>query len=59
MPPLTRTNLAGDDLSIWEHVAAGLASHGVPAAVMEPEAVAQVVVPDRAARSVEARTAIP
>jgi short-subunit dehydrogenase len=44
VPPLTRTNLAGDDLSIWEHVAAGLAAHGVPAAVIEPEAVAQVVV---------------
>ena len=44
VPPLTRTNLAGDDLSIWEHVAAGLAAHGVPAAVIEPEAVAQVVI---------------
>ena len=44
VPPLTRTNLAGDDLSIWEHVAAGLAEHGLPAAVIEPEAVAAVVV---------------
>ena len=34
VPPLTRTNLAGDDLSIWEHVAAGLAEHGLPAAVI-------------------------
>jgi NAD(P)-dependent dehydrogenase (short-subunit alcohol dehydrogenase family) len=44
VPPLTRTNLAGDDLSIWEHVAAGLAAHGHPAAVVEPEAVAALVV---------------
>jgi uncharacterized Fe-S cluster-containing radical SAM superfamily enzyme len=44
VPPLTRTNLAGDDLSIWEHVAAGLAAHGLPAAVIEPEAVAALVV---------------
>jgi NADP-dependent 3-hydroxy acid dehydrogenase YdfG len=43
VPPLTRTNLAGDDLSIWEHVAAGLAAHGLPAAVIEPEAVAALV----------------
>jgi NAD(P)-dependent dehydrogenase (short-subunit alcohol dehydrogenase family) len=44
VPPLTRTNLAGDDLSIWEHVAAGLAAHGLPAAVIEPEEVAALVV---------------
>jgi NAD(P)-dependent dehydrogenase (short-subunit alcohol dehydrogenase family) len=44
VPPLTRTNLAGDDLSVWEHVAAGLAAHGLPAAVIEPEAVATLVV---------------
>ena len=44
VPPLTGTNLAGDDLSIWEHVATGLAAHGVPAAVIEPEAVAALVV---------------
>jgi NADP-dependent 3-hydroxy acid dehydrogenase YdfG len=44
VPPLTRTNLAGDDLWIWEHVAAGLAEHGLPAAVIEPEAVAALVV---------------
>ncbi len=44
VPPLTRTNLAGDDLSIWEHVAAGLAAHGLPAAVIEPEAVAALIV---------------
>jgi NAD(P)-dependent dehydrogenase (short-subunit alcohol dehydrogenase family) len=43
VPPLTRTNLAGDDLSIWEHVAAGLAAHGLPAAVIEPEAVGALV----------------
>lgn len=44
VPPLTRTNLAGDDLSIWEHVAAGLTKQGLPAAVIEPEAVAALVV---------------
>jgi NAD(P)-dependent dehydrogenase (short-subunit alcohol dehydrogenase family) len=44
VPPLTRTNLAGDDLSVWEHVAAGLSAHGLPAAVIEPEAVATLVV---------------
>ena len=51
VPPLTRTNLAGDDLSIWEHVAAGLAAHGVPAAVIEPEAVAEVVIEGIARRA--------
>jgi NAD(P)-dependent dehydrogenase (short-subunit alcohol dehydrogenase family) len=44
VPPLTRTNLAGDDLSVWEHVAAGLSAHGLPAVVIEPEAVATLVV---------------
>jgi NAD(P)-dependent dehydrogenase (short-subunit alcohol dehydrogenase family) len=44
VPPLTRTNLAGDDLSIWGHVVDGLATRGIPAALIEPEEVAQVVV---------------
>ncbi len=44
VPPLTRTNLVGDDLSIWEHVAAGLTAHGVPAALIEPDAVAALIV---------------
>lgn len=44
VPPLTRTNLAGDDLSIWAHVVAGLAAGGVPAALIEPEELADVIV---------------
>jgi NADP-dependent 3-hydroxy acid dehydrogenase YdfG len=58
VPPLTRTNLAGDDLSIWEHVAAGLHAHGVPAAVIEPESVATLVIEglEREAFWIEANT---
>ena len=44
VPPLTRTNLAGDDLSIWTHVVDGLAARGMPAALIEPEEFAEVVV---------------
>jgi NAD(P)-dependent dehydrogenase (short-subunit alcohol dehydrogenase family) len=44
VPPLTRTNLAGDDLSIWGHVVDGLATRGIPAALIEPEELAQVIV---------------
>ena len=44
VPPLTRTNLAGDDLSIWGHVVDGLANRGIPAALIEPEELAQVIV---------------
>ena len=44
VPPLTRTNLAGDDLSIWGHVADGLANRGIPAALIEPEELAHVIV---------------
>ena len=40
VPPLTRTNLAGDDGSIWEHVVNGLAKRGIPAALIEPEELA-------------------
>ena len=42
VPPLTRTNLAGDDLSIWGHVVNGLATRGIPAALIEPEEFAAV-----------------
>ncbi len=44
VPPLTRTNLAGDDTSIWDHVVTGLAKRGIPAALIEPEELAQVIV---------------
>lgn len=43
VPPLTRTNLAGDDLSVWERVAAGLSREGKPAPLIEPEEFAQVI----------------
>ena len=44
VPPLTRTNLAGDDLTIWGHVVDGLATRGIPAALIEPEELAAVIV---------------
>jgi len=44
VPPLTRTNLAGDDLSIWNLVVGGLAKRGIPAALIEPEEFAEVIV---------------
>jgi NAD(P)-dependent dehydrogenase (short-subunit alcohol dehydrogenase family) len=44
VPPLTRTNLAGDDTSIWDHVVTGLAKRGIPAALIEPEELAEVIV---------------
>jgi NAD(P)-dependent dehydrogenase (short-subunit alcohol dehydrogenase family) len=44
IPPLTRTNLAGDDLSIWGRVVDGLATRGIPAALIEPEELAEVIV---------------
>jgi NAD(P)-dependent dehydrogenase (short-subunit alcohol dehydrogenase family) len=50
VPPLTRTNLAGDDLSIWGHVVDGLATRGIPAALIEPEELAQVIVAGLEAR---------
>lgn len=42
VPPLTRTNLAGDDLSVWERVAAGLSRDGKAAPLIEPEEFAEV-----------------
>ena len=44
VPPMTRTNLAGDDLSVWEHVEAGAAAKGIPSALVEPDDVTQVIV---------------
>jgi hypothetical protein len=41
---MTRTNLAGDDLSLWEQVEAGAVAKGIPSALVEPEDVAQVIV---------------
>lgn len=43
VPPLTRTNLAGDDLTVWERVAAGLSRAGEPAPLIEPEEFAEVI----------------
>jgi NAD(P)-dependent dehydrogenase (short-subunit alcohol dehydrogenase family) len=43
VPPLTRTNLVGDDLSVWEMVEAGLRSSGSKATLIEPEEFAPVV----------------
>ena len=42
VPPLTRTNLAGDDLSVWDRVTAGLGREGRPAPLIEPEEFAEV-----------------
>ncbi|GAA0944767.1 SDR family NAD(P)-dependent oxidoreductase [Actinocorallia libanotica] len=44
LPPLTRTNLAGDDLSYWERIEHNLAKAGLPPAVVEPEQFAQVII---------------
>jgi NAD(P)-dependent dehydrogenase (short-subunit alcohol dehydrogenase family) len=44
IPPLTRTNLAGDDLSVWSAVEAMLARASDPPALIEPHEVAEVVV---------------
>jgi len=43
VPPLTRTNLAGDDLSVWSAVEAMLAKAPDPPALIEPHEVAEVV----------------
>jgi NAD(P)-dependent dehydrogenase (short-subunit alcohol dehydrogenase family) len=43
VPPLTRTNLAGDDLTVWDRVTAGLGRAGKPAPLIEPEEFAEVV----------------
>lgn len=42
VPPLTRTNLAGDDLTVWDRVTAGLGRDGKPAPLIEPEEFAEV-----------------
>jgi NAD(P)-dependent dehydrogenase (short-subunit alcohol dehydrogenase family) len=42
LPPLARTNLAGDPANM-EYVARGLAANQIPMALAEPEEVAQVV----------------
>lgn len=43
VPPLTRTNLAGDDLGIWQQIEAGLAGRPGAPALIEPEEFAEVV----------------
>jgi NAD(P)-dependent dehydrogenase (short-subunit alcohol dehydrogenase family) len=43
LPPLTRTNLAGDDLSIWTEVERMLATSSNAPALIEPDEVAEVV----------------
>ena len=43
LPPLTRTNLAGDDLSIWTHVEASLSKAKDGPRLAEPEDFAKVV----------------
>lgn len=42
VPPLVRTNLAGDDMSVWEQVEASLQKAGGPS-LIEPEDFARVV----------------
>ena len=44
LPPLTRTNLVGDDLSVWDHVQRMLGGADGEAALIEPEEFAPVVV---------------
>jgi NAD(P)-dependent dehydrogenase (short-subunit alcohol dehydrogenase family) len=45
IPPLTRTNLAGDDPGVWEYVKRSLAeSSGDPVSIVEPEQFAEVIV---------------
>jgi NAD(P)-dependent dehydrogenase (short-subunit alcohol dehydrogenase family) len=44
VPPLTRTNLVGDDLSVWDAVERGLSRDGRAPALIEPEEFAQVIV---------------
>jgi NAD(P)-dependent dehydrogenase (short-subunit alcohol dehydrogenase family) len=43
LPPLTRTNLAGDDLSIWSNVESMLATSPNAPALIEPSQVAEVI----------------
>lgn len=44
VPPLTRTNLVGDDLSVWDAVEEALSRNGKAPALIEPEEFANVVV---------------
>jgi NAD(P)-dependent dehydrogenase (short-subunit alcohol dehydrogenase family) len=45
VPPLTRTNLAGDDLGIWERVEKSLSAGSPhPTSIIEPEQFAEVIV---------------
>ena len=43
VPPLTRTNLAGDDLEIWTRIEANLAGRRGAPALIEPHEFAEVV----------------
>jgi NAD(P)-dependent dehydrogenase (short-subunit alcohol dehydrogenase family) len=43
VPPLTRTNLAGDDLGVWERIEANLAGRRGAPALIEPHEFAEVV----------------
>jgi NAD(P)-dependent dehydrogenase (short-subunit alcohol dehydrogenase family) len=43
VPPLTRTNLAGDDLTIWTQIEANLAGRRGAPALIEPHEFAEVV----------------
>ena len=43
VPPLTRTNLAGDDLGIWTQIEANLAGRPGAPALIEPHEFAEVV----------------
>lgn len=44
VPPLTRTNLAGDDLSVWDLIETSLAKNGSRAPIVDPEEFADVIV---------------
>ncbi|HEX4428956.1 MAG TPA: SDR family NAD(P)-dependent oxidoreductase [Frankiaceae bacterium] len=43
VPPLTRTNLAGDDLGVWQQIEANLAGRKGAPALIEPQEFAEVV----------------
>jgi NAD(P)-dependent dehydrogenase (short-subunit alcohol dehydrogenase family) len=43
MPPLTRTNLAGDDMAVWERVEKQLSGRPGAPALIEPEEFAEVI----------------
>jgi NAD(P)-dependent dehydrogenase (short-subunit alcohol dehydrogenase family) len=43
LPPLTRTNLAGDDMSVWDTVEQNLRQSGSGSSLIEPEEFAHVV----------------